>query len=185
MSYAKTFTGFSMISVSLPHFEQLKEEEKTINTWEGPDGNVYEWDLISNILYDIDNGDYLGDKDEYEDYLIRTERVEPWTAPNGKTYNLDPITNNVYENDNRTNLGDKDEFEKDMKKQILEEERKRYEKEPHILIENWGGPRIDVRNAGKYTDFVVNELIKNIIRLRNIDEKAAKVLRTFVSFKHV
>ena len=66
------------------------EKIPAINTWTGPDGNTYEWDPIGNIVYDIDTGDYLGDKNEFEDYLNRSERVEDWIAPNGKTYKFAP-----------------------------------------------------------------------------------------------
>ena len=125
MSYAKTFTGTSMINISLPRFEKLEQEEEKINTWTGPDGNTYEHDPISNILYDIDNGDYLGDKDEFEEYLNRIERFQPWTAPNGKTYNLDPKTNKVYDHDTVTFLGYVDVFEQDIKEKIGEETRER------------------------------------------------------------
>ena len=186
MAIATTFQGWPMAKICLPRFEELEqEEEEKINTWKGPDGNTYEHDPISNILYDIDNGDYLGDKDEFEEYLERIERFQPWTAPNGKTYNLDPKTNEVYHDDTRTNLGNVDVFEKEMKEEMDMKARKQYEQEPHIMIDNWGGPIIDVRNAGSSTDFVVNELVNNIIRLRNIDPPRAKILRAFVSFRHV
>lgn len=156
-----------------------------IHTWNGADGNVYEWDPIGNILYDINTGLFLGDKDEYEDYLNRVERVEDWIAPNGKTYKFDPETNDIYDNECQINLGNKDDFERGIKEEIEEEERERYEREPHILIDNWGGPMIDVRNAGPSTDFVVNELVHNLIRLRKISSDRAKILRAFVSCNHV
>jgi hypothetical protein len=160
------------------------EKIPAINTWTGPDGNTYEWDPIGNIVYDIDTGDYLGDKNEFEDYLNRSERVEDWIAPNGKTYKFDPETNEIYDIECRINLGDKDEFERDIKEEIEEEERERYEREPHIMIDNWGGPMIDVRNAGPSTDFVVNQLVENLILLRKINPARAKILRAFVSCNH-
>jgi hypothetical protein len=179
MSISTSFNGWPMTKVTFSD-GNIDNTEKKMNTWTGPDGNTYEHNPITNILYDIENGDYLGDKDEFKEYLERIERFEPWTAPNGKTYNLDPVTNYVYDDDTRTYLGDVHEFEQDIKEKVEEEKRERYEREPHIMIDNWGGPMIDVRDAGPSTDFVVNQLVDNLVRLRNINKDRAKILRAFV-----